>query len=126
MSRTCRRTCEDVEHLLPPPQWEPAWGLLLWDRMRRRSVRGARFRGVRLCVHDRSRHRDQVKLDAMHLRSGLARTFQAMQLRLRLSNPAAHAVQVSQMGFPQISLAEDKRFELLRGLHPNTLSKRAP
>src|SRR5580704_8139851 len=83
MSRTCRRTCEDVEHLLPPPQWEPAWGLLLWDRMRRRSVRGARFRGVRLCVHDRSRHRDQVKLDAMHLRSGLARTFQAMQLRLR-------------------------------------------
>ena len=23
-------------------------------------------------------------------------------------------------------VAEDKRFELLRGLHPNTLSKRAP
>jgi hypothetical protein len=45
---------------------------------------------------------------------------------MRLSNPAAHAVQVSQMGFPQVSLAEDKRFELLRGLHPNTLSKRAP
>jgi len=26
----------------------------------------------------------------------------------------------------QINAAEDKRFELLRGLHPNTLSKRAP